>query len=69
VMATAVSSASYAVWALIAAAGLAIWAISRAQPARIARPGDVIGRLATHQVTRVVLVLVVMWLGWHLFAR
>ena len=34
-----------------------------------AHPSDVVGKLATYPVVRVILALGFMWLGWHLFAR
>jgi hypothetical protein len=66
---TTTSSLSYAVWALIGAGGLALWWLSFRRPPRLARPVEVVGRMATHAVIRVVLVLTFMWFGWHLFAR
>jgi hypothetical protein len=63
------STASYAVWGLILAAGLALWGWSMSRVPAAARPAEVIGRLASHPVLRVLLVLVFMWFGWHLFAR
>jgi hypothetical protein len=57
------------VWALIGAGGLALWWLSFRRPPRLARPVEVVGRMATHAVIRVVLVLTFMWFGWHLFAR
>jgi hypothetical protein len=67
-----VSSAwGYAVWAVLAAAGLALWAASHAPRWRhvVARPSVVLTRLATDPWLRVVLVAGWAWLGWHLFAR
>jgi Family of unknown function (DUF6186) len=63
------SSLSYAVWALLGAAALGLWARSHSSRARPARPAVVFERLATGPVLRVALVLVWMWAGWHLFAR
>lgn len=64
-----VSTASYLVWAAIGVIALALWWLSRVRPAAAAAPGEVVGRLASNPVLRVVLVLGFMWLGWHLFAR
>jgi hypothetical protein len=64
-----VSTVSYIVWAAIGVLGLLLWWLSYLRPAAVAHPGDVVGRLATHPVVRVLLVLSFMWLGWHLFAR
>ena len=63
------SSVSYAVWGLILTGALVLWWVSMSHPSTVARLSDVVARLATHPVIRVVLVLGFMWLGWHLFAR
>jgi hypothetical protein len=64
-----VSTASYVVWAAIGVLALVLWWLSYLRPAAVAHPSDVVGRLATYPVVRVLLVLGFMWLGWHLFAR
>jgi hypothetical protein len=48
---------------------LLLWWLSYARPSAVAHPGDVVGKIATHPVGRVVLAVGFMWLGWHLFAR
>jgi hypothetical protein len=63
------STVSYVVWVLILAYALALWGISYLRPGAAAHPAQVVGKLATHPVARVVLVLGFMWLGWHTFAR
>jgi hypothetical protein len=63
------SALSYAVWAVLGLATLALWARSRTPGSSPARPGLVLERLATGPVLRVLLVLAYMWGGWHLFAR
>ncbi len=63
------SSLSYLVWGLILAAGLILWWFAHARAKVAARPSDVVGRMATHPVLRVCLVLTFIWFGWHLFAR
>ncbi len=64
------SAPFYAVWAILFAAGLGLWWLARATQGRaVARPTDMLARLATGRFLRVVLVLGLMWLGWHLFAR
>jgi hypothetical protein len=68
-LATTVSTLSYLVWALFLAAALVLWWMSYGRPASVAQPSEVLVRLVTHPVVRVLLVLGVMWLGWHLFAR
>jgi hypothetical protein len=64
-----VSTISYVVWAALGGGALVVWGLSYLRPAAAAHPGDVVGKLATHPVVRVILVLGFMWLGWHLFAR
>jgi hypothetical protein len=64
------SAPFYVLWGLLGAAALGLWWLSRATCGRaVARPTEVVARLATGRYVRVVLVLGVMWLGWHLFAR
>jgi hypothetical protein len=63
------SAPFYAVWAALAAAVFVLWALSRRRGADLARPSDVLRRLATGPAARIVLVLVVMFAGWHFFAR
>ena len=63
------STLSYGIWILIALAALALWWASFLRPAEVARPADVLARIVTHPVMRVVFVLGLMWLGWHMFAR
>ena len=64
-----VSTASYVVWGVIGALALVLWWLSYVRPSAVAHPSDVVGKIATHPVGRVVLVVGFMWLGWHLFAR
>lgn len=66
------ASWSYAVWAVLAVAALAVWASSHAVPkgrGAAARPAAVLARLATDPWLRVPLLLGWGWVGWHLFAR
>ncbi len=63
------SALSYAVWAVLGLASLALWARSHVAGSQLARPAVVLERLARGPVLRVVLVLAWMWAGWHLFAR
>ena len=63
------SGVFYAVWAVLGAAVLVLWALSRRQGSELAGPSDVLRRLATGPIARIVLVVVVMFLGWHFFAR
>jgi hypothetical protein len=64
-----VSTASYLVWGAFGVAALLLWWLSYLRPSAAAHPSDVVGRLATYPVVRVILALGFMWLGWHLFAR
>jgi Family of unknown function (DUF6186) len=64
------STPFYVVWGLLGASAVGLWWLSRATPGRgVARPTEVVARLATGRYARLVLVVGVMWLGWHLFAR
>jgi hypothetical protein len=58
---------SYAVWAVLAFGLVAVGLASRR--GACATPAAVLARLATGPVLRIVLVLGIMWVGWHLFAR
>jgi len=64
-----VSTLSYVIWGAIGVAALGLWGLSYLHPTALAHPADVVEKLATHPVGRVVLVLGFGWLGWHLFAR
>jgi hypothetical protein len=64
-----VSTVSYVVWGAIGALVLLLWWLSYVRPSDVAHPADVVGKMATHPVGRIVLVVGFMWLGWHLFAR
>ena len=64
------SAPFYAVWAVLGVAALVLWWLSRTTHGRVvARPTEVVARLATGRLLRVALVLALMWAGWHLFAR
>jgi hypothetical protein len=58
---------SYALWAVLGAVVIAVGLASRRGVC--ATPVEVLARLATGPVLRVALVVSVMWVGWHLFAR
>jgi hypothetical protein len=64
-----VSTISYVVWAALGVAALGLWWLSYLRPAAAAHPADVVGKLASMPVVRVLFVLGFMGLGWHLFAR
>jgi hypothetical protein len=63
-----VSGLAFAGWAILGAAGLVLWSSSHLAGTP-ARPLGVLARLCTGPVVRVALVVAVMWVGWHLFAR
>lgn len=60
---------TYAVWALLGAVLLGLWALSRSERSTLARPAVVVERLATGPLLRVALVAWWMFTGWHTFAR
>lgn len=66
---SATSAVSYAVWAILGVATFALVVRSHAAGSPLARPAEVLARLATGPFLRVALVLAWMWMGWHLFAR
>jgi hypothetical protein len=66
---TTTAADTYLVWGLLAAAGVAVAALSGRRPDAVARPARVVERLATGPFLRVALLLGLMWTGWHLFAR
>jgi len=57
-----------ALWALLAAAGVALWVLSRLGPG-IAAPDRLFSALLARPTLRVSLLVGWMWLGWHAFAR
>ena len=63
----------YATWSSVVVLGLALWWLSATGRTiagrRIAAAGSLIRRLTRRPALRVVVVLVWMWVGWHLFAR
>jgi hypothetical protein len=63
------SSLFYAVWAALGASLLGVSALSFRAGSSLARPMDVVRRVATGPIARVVLVLAAMFAGWHFFAR
>jgi hypothetical protein len=63
------SNLSYAVWALGGLALLVLWGLTRSRRMVAARPAQVVARMTTQPVLRVLLVLGFMFLGWHVFAR
>lgn len=64
-----VSTASYLVWGALGLVALVLWVLSHLRPSVVAPPSEVLARATGHPVWRVALLLGVMWVGWHLFAR
>jgi hypothetical protein len=58
-----------AVWAALGAAVACAWAWSARAGSSLARPSALLRRVCTGVWSRVGIAVVVMWLGWHLFAR
>jgi hypothetical protein len=63
------SNVFYAVWAALGAALLGVAALSYRAGSGLARPPAVVRRVATGPIARLVLVVAVMFAGWHFFAR
>jgi len=63
------SSVAYGIWVLLGAALLVLWLRSRAGTSGVARPTQVVRRLASGPFWRVAFLAAVMFAGWHLFAR
>jgi hypothetical protein len=64
-----VSALAFAVWGLLGGATLVLCLVARAPESGLARPVEMVRRLATGPVLRLALVVAVAWTGWHLFAR
>lgn len=54
-------------YAAVLVLGFVAWIMGRLRPDVLAPLGDLVGRLMHHQNTRLALVLVWWWLGWHFF--
>ena len=61
-----VSTIGYVILALVA---LALWAYSRLKPNTVAPLGVLFERLMSRRRTRLALVAVWWWLGWHFFTN
>lgn len=48
-------------------AGVVIWALGRLRPDLVAPFGDLIARIMHHRNTRLAVMVVWWWLGWHFF--
>lgn len=49
--------------------GIAAWAIGRLKPSVLAPLGALIARLMHHRNTRLALMVIWWWLGWHFFTN
>ena len=47
--------------------GFAVWLFSRLKPHILAPLGDLVARLMHNRNTRIALMIVWWWLGWHFF--
>jgi hypothetical protein len=54
-------------YAVVLALGFAVWLFGRLRPDVVAPLGDLVARLMHHRNTRIALVVVWWWLGWHFF--
>jgi hypothetical protein len=54
-------------YSLVIALGFAAWLIGRLNPKFLAPLGDLVGRLMHNRNTRLALIVVWWWLGWHFF--
>lgn len=46
-----------------------LWVFSKIRPDLIAPMGDLVSRLMHHRNTRIALIAVWWWLGWHFFTE
>jgi hypothetical protein len=51
----------------VIAAGIVLWLLGRLRPDLIAPFGDLISRIMHHRNTRIAVVVIWWWLGWHFF--
>lgn len=54
-------------YAAVLALGFAAWLFARFKPHVMAPLGDLVSRLMHHRNTRLALMVVWWWLGWHFF--
>ena len=54
-------------YAAVLVLGFAVWLFGRIKPHASAPLGDLVGRLMHHRNTRIALMIVWWWLGWHFF--
>jgi hypothetical protein len=51
----------------VIAAGLLLWVLGRVRPDVVAPFGDLIARIMHHRNTRLAIIVIWWWLGWHFF--
>jgi hypothetical protein len=49
--------------------GFGAWVLGRRKPEILAPLGDLISRLMHHRNTRIALMVIWWWLGWHFFTE
>lgn len=54
-------------YSLVLALGFAAWLLESLKPHILAPLGDLVARLMHHRNTRLALMVVWWWLGWHFF--
>ena len=54
-------------YSLVIALGFVAWLLGRLNPQILAPLGDLVGRLMHNRNTRLALMVVWWWLGWHFF--
>jgi hypothetical protein len=56
-------------YSIVIVLGLALWVFSKFMPHVIAPMGDFVSRLMHHRNTRLALIAIWWWLGWHFFTE
>ena len=54
-------------YSAVIAIGFAVWLLGRLKPGLVAPLGSLIARIMHHRNTRLALMVVWWWLGWHFF--
>lgn len=56
-------------YSIVLVLGLATWIFGRLKPGVVAPLGELISRLMHHRNTRIALMVIWWWLGWHFFTE
>jgi hypothetical protein len=56
-------------YSIVICLGFVAWIVGRLRPQVIAPLGDLISRLMHHRNTRIALMVIWWWLGWHFFTE